>query len=451
MALDGIFIYAVNLELQNILGSFVDRVFQISRFEFVLVLRSFKRAIQLFISVNPSCPRINLTETIFSKQQFQSSFCRVLNRFLEGSCFVSAKQTGLDRILFLEFEHKNRVAENKSVVLVIEIMGKQSDLILIDKNSTKIVDSVKSSGDSFLKEQFFKKLSSSGKLNVLNCSLDQLMERIFSYRNFNLKKALLFTIEGISSVVARELALNFEDKLLVDFDEIEKSKLLKVLNKFKQIVAMQKFSFSVFLEGSLPKEFCWFELKQFENFLITKKFASASELLDFFYKKKFAIERFNQQRCNVMKRINDEIEKINKEKLSKSQQLAEFESFEVWKIYADLLSANLHRTEFGKTSITVENFYSGGEKIKIKLNPTKTIKQNVQYYYKKFKVYKHDYEVLRNQIVGLDGLILFLKGELELLNNAKMEAEVLNVMLNLSRRGFYSDKFVMKKLSKLNE
>lgn len=457
MALDGIFLHAVCLELQSCIMSRIDKLFQISKFEFVFELRRPKVKTQLLISVNPSSPRINLTNKVFSKIKNVAAFCAVLRKHLLGARLVEIKQRGFDRILFLEFETRNAIGDFKKFSLVVELMGKHSNLILLEKDSKRIIDVAKKFDGEFSKlgpiesKRVYRVVELQNKLNVLNCSLDRLLNRIFLHRNFNLSRAIIETIEGVSMVVARDLAFGFDDRPLIDFDENEKKEVFNVLKKFKEQVELNRFKFCVFLDENKPKEFCWFELKQFGNLLKIKQFESASELLDSFYDEKILIERINQQCYNVVKLIENRIKKANFKKNVRIKEFSEAENYEEYKLNADLLNANLYKIKKGDTSVLVENFYDDGKKMEIKLNSSKTPIQNLQSLYRKYRKFKVARSKLKGLIADCDDEIAFLNSELDLVLRAKNEDDVLGVFSDLIDQGFCKNRFVKNNLRKINK
>lgn len=442
MALDGIFLHAIYLELKNWIGSRVEKVLQIAKFDFLLEFRQPKDRAQLFISANPGFSRINFTKKEFKQQKESSRFFVILQDYLQGAWFVRTEQKGFDRVLFLEFKKSDDFGSVQKFVLAIEIIGKRSNLILFQKHDKKIVDAARWLNGELLKQRpvepgmVYCSVETQNKLNILSCDFDSVLRRLFLNSNLSFSRAIGETVEGVSPVVAREMALDFGQKPLIEFDEAERVAVVKVLENFKKLVESKEFKFFVFMDGVVPKEFCWFELKQFGSLLNAREFDSASELLEFFCDEKVSVERISHQRCNIIERIKNKIEQLSVEKFSKLGVISKIENFEKYRVYADLLSANLHRIKRGELSVKLENFFGGGEEIEISLDQAKTPMQNVQFYYKKFSELKAKCFKLKNEVADLDDLILFLKREFDLVLCAKTKSEVLAVLDNLASKGF---------------
>lgn len=432
MALDGIFLHAVNSELQNWVGSRVNNVFQVSKFNFVLELRFSNSKIGLLVSANPSCARVNLTKKEIKPTKNESAFFVGLCNIVKGCWLVESTQLGFDRVLFLEFEQRNEMAENKKLVLAVELVGKHSNLILFERQSRRIIDALVRFNDESLgfravePGRIYCPVGSQNKLNILTCNFNELIKKLFLNEKLKLSEALVATIEGVSPVVARELVFDVGDEFVLSFSEAEKKEFVETLKQFKKIIELKKFKFFAFLDGADPKEFCWFKLKQFGSLLTAKEFESASELLDYFYDEKVSVER-NSQRCyNIVKQIGVELEKMVSRKAGAVKELEELLSPELCKNYADLLNLNLKKIERGSLSVELKNVYGSGELVKIELNSEKTPSQNAQAYYKKFKELKAKRQSLQNLISGFDVEIALLKGKLNLALKKAQAAETDN-------------------------
>lgn len=446
MALDGIFLSAVNLELQDWINSRVDRVFQISKFEIVLVLRKPRERANVLISANASSARINFTKKEVSRVKIVPPFCVLLRKCLIGARLKKTEQLGFDRVLFLKFENRNEIGDLVNYVLAVELMGKHSNIILLEESSKKIIYAIKLSEEEVENARLirpkavYKLFNLQNKLNLENCSLKQLINRVFYNGSLNLSSALLKSIGGISPIVARELAFGLDDKTLDDFDESEKQEVLDILKKFKKRVVAHDFCFIALLDDEKPKEFCWFDLKQFGNLLNKKCFSSASELLEFFYDEKLKVERINQCCYNVVKRIKNEIEKVKNKKEIRQKELSEAENFDDYKKYADLLYSNIYKIKKGDEKIEVVDFYNNGEKLLIKLRSDKTPTQNIQHFYHLYKKSRNARQLLKNLISDCDDEVKFLESELDVVMRARSENDVFSVISDLEQCGVFKNK-----------
>lgn len=454
MALDGIFLSAINLQLQCLIGSRVNRIIQVSKFEVVFEFRKPGFQKQLLISANPSSARLNFSSKFFGKQNIQTNFCSLLCRRLIGAFLVESKQLGLDRILFLRFRARDEIGNFQEYDLAIEIMGKHSNIILVNRASGQIVDAIKLVDETMSqfrvvepKKPYFV-VERQNKLNLLSCSVNEVFSRVFSNSNLSLSRAFLASIEGVSPVVARELAFGFDEKAVGLFGELEKERVIEVLSDFKNMVESKKFCFVALMEGKKPREFCWFDVCQFGGLLRKKFFESASELLDFFYDEKMLIERINQRCFNVVKLIDREIDKAKNKKAIRQQELFEAKNHDEYRKYGDLLLANIHNIKKGDTKISVADFFEDGREIELSLDAAKTPSQNVKFYYRIYKKSKVARQKLVQLIGDCDDEIRFLQSERDLVLNAQTQQDVLAVVSDLVDQKYYKKtKVRLKKIS----
>lgn len=209
MALDGAFLYAVKNELQLLLGGRVEKVFQPSREEIIISIRTRSGSKKLYISANAGSARVHITSKQPDNPQTPPMFCMLMRKRLGSGKLIDIRQDGLERILFLDFECVNELGDIVTVTLACEIMGRCSNLILIDGNG-KIIDSIKRVDEDMSRERLvlpgmkYTMPPRDERLNFLTAASEEIINKLKDMPSAELSKALIRIFEGISPVLARE-------------------------------------------------------------------------------------------------------------------------------------------------------------------------------------------------------------------------------------------------------
>lgn len=212
MALDGVFLRHLKEEIgTSLLGTRVDRVFQPNRDELILAFRGFSAAYKLLISARANSARINLTTIPVENPQQPPMLCMLLRKKLQGAKLLEITQPDLERALMLKFDSVNELGDHVELTLAVEIMGRYSNIILVDENG-KIIDALKrvdaemSSERLVLPGLLYRLPPPQDKLSMLTCTVEEIMARIDALpRDMELSKALMSVLQGISPIIAREV------------------------------------------------------------------------------------------------------------------------------------------------------------------------------------------------------------------------------------------------------
>ena len=212
MALDGVFLRHLKEEIgTSLLGTRVDRVFQPNRDELILVFRGFSAAYKLLISARANSARVNLTTIPVENPQQPPMLCMLLRKKLQGAKLLEITQPDLERALMLKFDSVNELGDHVELTLAVEIMGRYSNIILVDENG-KIIDALKrvdaemSSERLVLPGLLYRLPPPQDKLSMLTCTVEEIMARIDALpRDMELSKALMSVLQGISPIIAREV------------------------------------------------------------------------------------------------------------------------------------------------------------------------------------------------------------------------------------------------------
>lgn len=443
MALDGIFLNTVKHELQNWIGGRIDRIYQPMSQEIVILLRRPRENIKLLISAASNCARIHFTKNSFSNPKTPPMFCMLLRKHLENGRLNSVSQEGFDRVINLEFETRNQIGNKVVYILAVEIMGRHSNIILYNKETGIIVDSIKRVNSSMSKQrqilpkEKYLSVPSQKKLNILNCDSAFIVNKVTEKKETFLDKALVSTIQGISPLVSRELSIGIENKILGDFDLNDKTILFDKIQTLKQKIKKREYVFVVLMNENKPKEFSYIDINQYGSAYGKKIFSTASELLDFFYSERDHIERLHQHSDNIINYLKGKISRAKRTLDVRIKELNNLSNKDEYRKYGDLLSANLSRIKKGQTVVKVENFYDSNKIISLEIDPSKTPYQNVQKYYKIYKKSKNARVKLNELILESQNEIEFLESELDLICRTTSEDEINGIMEELYEQNYY--------------
>lgn len=458
MGLDGLFLKAVEAEIALFKGARVEKIFQISSYEIVFVLKKFKQTKNLIVSAGSSVAKMHFTKNVlknFSKSYF---FETLLKSKLKRSWLLDVKQKGLDRVFSLKFKAKDEIGEEKNFVVCAEFLPRYSNIIFYEEKTLKILDAIKKiSLDSYEKRPVLPKLKfvplkCSKRLNLLEKDPLELLKAILNQKSLTLKDAILKTLEGFGTFTANVLSFKFKNKLVSCFSEKEKELLFEIFVFLQNIFKEKNFEFvAVFKEGVL-KEFSFFNVTGFcENYSV-KKFKSSQELLDFFYKEKDFLQRQLKTKNSVFKILKNEILKTKNTIKKREQELKKANEKKNYKEYADLLSANIFKIKKGQKEIEVEDFYNSNKKICLSLNPKYSAAKNVQNYYKTYKKAKTAKAKLKDLLKEAKSNLEFLKQEFSFLKGCTTTQEMQLILEEIKQEiknfNFIKQKPVKKQLEK---
>ncbi|MGN0467245.1 MAG: NFACT family protein [Acutalibacteraceae bacterium] len=448
MALDGIFLSKIKDELlAHAVGLRVDRVNQPTRDEIILNLRSKGGNYKLLICVSADSPRIHFTSHSIDNPAVPPMFCMFLRKHLTGALITDIRQSGLDRVLFIDFLAVNEIGDKVTLTMCIEIMGKCSNLILID-SSGKILDCAKrvdlttSSVRQVLPGLFYELPPAQNKLNIEKNSTEQIINKILSTENKLLSGALLSTLEGISPVIAREIAFRCTgDDLQVGLlDALQKEKLCEVLEEIKAKMHTEKSVYMLTQPDGRPKDIAFMPIAQYGLQLILKKYDSCSELLDDFYFERDRINRINHRGHELIRMLTTLIERTSRKINLQRQELKKCEDKETLRLYGELITANLHLLKKGSAFYEVPNYYDNMNTVRIPCNSALTPTENSNKYYKDYRKAKTAEVMLAKLITEGENEIAYLESVLDEISRADTDAELSAIRQELCQGGYVKNK-----------
>ena len=417
MSLDGTVVKNLVYEINNrVNGGRIDKIYQDDSNNLLINIRANGKRERLFISIYGS-PRMYFSEEIFDSPQNPPAFCMLLRKHLENNQILSVNQYKMDRIVEIHVKSRDELGLYSEKSLIIELMGKHSNVILIDNESKKIIDSLKrvnfnlSSVREILPGLIYNEEDISQGLDP--CEIESIINLIKDCEeNLNLKSFFLKNFTGISPQMCEEIEfrtnIDFKKNILsLNDDEIEI--LNKVfLNIFLDTKENKFVPIKIYRDG-IFKDFYSIDLKELSE-KDKEKIDSISSLLEEFYNSKFLRDSLGSKSKELRRAVKKHIDKINRKISNQSNELNLALNREKYKVYADLISSNFHRIEKGSNHVTVENFYNEMEEIEIPLDSKLDGPGNASKYYKK-------YSKLKNAAVYLEEQINIGKSEVEYLES----------------------------------
>ncbi len=446
MALDGIFLRHIKKEIEKeALGARVNQIYQPNRDELVLVLRTYGGAKKLLLSSRANSPRVNFCKGTPENPAQPPMFCMLLRKRLGGGKLTGVRQSGCDRVLFIDFDCINELGDLEGLSIVCEIMGMYSNLIVINRDTGIIIDAIKrvdltvSSKRLVLPNIRYELPQSQGKLNILEHSAAEIVEAARSLAaELPLSKALMQVIEGVSPIVARELEFRAGEGATNRVEGAARDRLLAAIEDLKRMAeTCGETPCIVYREDGRPMDFAFFPIKQYGDFAEVKLTEGYSATVDEFYEERDSRERMRVKSSSLQKLLTNLIDRISRKINKQRAELAQCGNREQLRIYGDLLHANLYRIERGASVVEVENFYDENNAvIQIKLNPAISPAANAQKYYKDYQKAKTAETVLAEQIKKGREELEYLGSVADALSRCESEKEISQIRDELTGQGY---------------
>ena len=413
MSFDGFFLHHMTEELRReLLGGRIQKINQPFEQELVLQIRSNRQSHKLLLSAHSVFGRVQLTDTTFENPAVPNTFIMVMRKYLQGAVIEAIQQVENDRILEISVSNKNEIGDSVAVTLVIEIMGKHSNIILLDKASCKIIEAIKHVGFSqnsyrtILPGSTYVAPPQTGSLNPFTVGDEKLFE-ILHTEDLEPKR-LQQIFQGLGRDTATELSGCLTTDRLKTFRAFFASPTQPSLTE-------KSFSALLFSDSKTPM-------------------STLSELLDTFYKDKAERDRVNQQASELIRRVENELEK-NRKKLGKQEEeLLATENAEEFRQKGELLTTFLHQVPNDQDQVELDNYYTG-EKIIISLDKALTPNQNAQRYFKRYQKLKEAVKHLTSLIEETRTTILYLESVETALAQASL-TEIAEIREELIQTGF---------------
>ena len=414
MSFDGFFLHHMVEELRReLVNGRIQKINQPFEQELVLQIRSNRQSHRLLLSAHPVFGRIQLTQTTFENPAQPSTFIMILRKYLQGALIESIEQVENDRIVEITVSNKNEIGDHIQATLIIEIMGKHSNILLVDKSSHKILEVIKHVGFS---QNSYRTLLP-GSTYIAPPSTESL-------NPFTIKDEKLFEILQTQETTAKHLQSLFQGLGRDTANELEKILVSDKLSTFRNFFSQE--TKPCLTETS-------FSPVPFAN-QVGEPFTSLSDLLDTYYKDKAERDRVKQQASELIRRVENELQK-NRHKLKKQEkELLATDNAEEFRQKGELLTTFLHQVPNDQDQVILDNYYTN-QPITIALDKALTPNQNAQRYFKRYQKLKEAVKYLTDLIEETKATILYLESVETVLNQAGLE-EIAEIREELIQTGF---------------
>lgn len=433
MALDGIFIYSILEELKyKLLGGRVEKVNQPEKDEIILCIKNNRKNYKLSISSSSVYPKIHITDKNKPNPLKPPIFCMVLRKYLNSSRLIEIRQLDTDRVVFLDFESSDELGFNSIYTLIVEIMGRHSNITLLRQRDNFIMDSIKhitpeiNSVRSLLPGIKYKFPPTSNKLNPFCFSKNEFKIFIQNRLKYIDKKFFSTVFTGVSNSFSKELfhrleSLNLCESLNI-FDETSITILYSFSSSTFNKLKNHEFYFISYKKDGKMKDFYCDNLTYLKDYE-ESHYTSPSKLVEEFYYEKDRADRLNNRSSDLQKLININLDRCNKKIKILKENIKDSLNKDIYRVYGELLTSNIYKIKNGCSHMRVQNYYEGNRYVDIKLDSNKTPSENIQRYFKKYNKLKKTEKAARKQ-----------------LNIANEELEYLNsVMTNIKNSDSYED------------
>lgn len=450
MALDGIFLRHIKNELEGMLiDARVSQVYEPNRDELIINLRTFDGNKRLLLSTRADSPRVGITKYSVENPDKPPMFCMLLRKRLTSAKLTAIRQPDLERMLFFDFDCVNELGDKVKLTLAVEIMGKHSNIVLIDGegvivDALKRVDVTLSSKRLVLPSLIYEMPPSQDKLSIESVTAEDILRAMELSDDSRLDKVILNTLTGVSPIVCRELAYMATgavdtDKDLMSYDEW--AKLAKALDDLREEVTNPK-DYALTLKNTQGKlfDFSFMPVSQYEDSVEKFEYNSFCEALDAFYHTRESLERMRVKSHALAKLVSNNIERLARKISVQKIELDKCQDREILRQKGDLIGANMHLIKKGTPFADVINFYDeNASTIRIALDVTKTPQQNAQKYYKDYAKAKTADKMLRVQIENSTEELLYLESVADEISRAESEQDLSAIRQELIAEGYLKE------------
>ncbi|MFB5271238.1 fibronectin-binding protein EfbA [Enterococcus hirae] len=437
MSFDGVFTHAMINELrETLLSGRISKIHQPYENEVVLVIRSRGKNQRLLLSAHPSYARIQITQIDYQNPDTPPNFVMMLRKHLDGANLESIEQIENDRVIHFHFTKRDELGDLQNIILIVELMGRHSTIILVNKESGKILDAIKHIGSS---QNTYRSLlpgvdyiapPEQNQLNPFSQEKEKVFHRL-SQMDLT-PKGIQQQFQGIGFDTAQELVARLterpNEKMLV-WQEFFTAIDTQLSPSLYEVAEKEYFT---------PINYRFFD----SNTQQKKMYPTLSALLDAFYQEKAEKDRAKQQGGELIRKIENEL-KRNRNKLKKREQtLKDSENAEDYRRDGELLTTFMAQVPRGANEVTLPNYYEEDRPITIKLDPALTPNQNAQKYF-------HRYQKLKNAVKLIGKQIEEAKNEIDYLESVLSQLEIAGPMdIEVIKEELTAEGYLKKKSSK---
>lgn len=455
MALDGLYLRALIKELKDtLINTRVDKITQPEKDEIILSFKINRKNVRLLLSANASYPRVNFIDYTKESPMKAPVFCMVLRKYLNTAVVKDIRQLNNDRVMMIDFESTDELGFNSIYTLMVEIMGRHSNITLVRKRDGLVMDCVKHiTPDINSYRVLYPGVNyvyppASNKADIFEISFEgfksKVLESFTEDAEIN-EKFFTKVVDGIGAPIAKEILFQLKEKNI----ELSVSNLKEIYDFLLDFLVGAKRG--EYVLGSYAVDG---ELKDFHciklDYLLQKNgqfeaFESPSALLEGFYHARDKVNRLQGRSHDMQKLVNNNIDRLEKKLQILNATLEECEEKPKYSLYGELITANIYAIKKGDKEVEVLNYYSEeGEYIKIPLDINKAPAENAQKYYKRYNKLKKAEENAYIQIEIAEGELAYLQSVLTNIENADTYKDLEDIKSELVETGYIAFKKSMK-------
>ena len=446
MAFDGITIANIVTELnQTITGGKINKIAQPENDELIITIKNQRKQYRLFLSASASLPLIYLTETNKPSPLTAPNFCMLLRKHIGSGKIIAIEQPGMERIIRFTIEHLNELGDLCTKYLIVEIMGKHSNIIFCNEED-QIIDSIKhvsahmSSVREVLPGRPYFIPETHSKLNPFVLTEEIFQEKIFP-RPVNVAKAIYTSITGISPLMAEEVCYRagIDGGIPTDgLEDVERVHLAHTFLRMVDDIRDGHFEPNIIYKGKEPVEFACFPLSQYQDYRAVS-YPSIFPVLETYYAEKNIVTKMRQKTVDLRKIVQNALERNVKKYQLQQKQLKDTEKKEKYRVWGELLNTYGYEVEPGAKSMEALNYYTN-EMIQIPLDETMTPQENAKKYFDKYSKLKRTKEALDTLLQETGDEIKHLESIAASLDIASSEEDLVQIKEEMMEYGYVKRK-----------
>lgn len=456
MAFDGITIAAMVRELNNNLaGGRINKIAQPESDELMITARGTEGQKRLLLSASASLPLIYFTEKNKVSPLTAPNFCMLLRKHIGSARIAGIQQPGLERVVEFALEHLNELGDPCKKVLILELMGKHSNLIFCD-DKNMILDSIKhvSSHMSSVREvlpgrEYFI-TKTQDKWDPLTITQEEFLEKVCK-KPVSAAKALYSSLTGLSPVIAEELCFRASidgNDAMLSLNEVSCIHLYHTLQRMMEDVKEGNFTPNIIYRGEEPVEYGVFLFQQYGPEYHSVSFDNVSSMLETYYASKNILTRIRQKSADLRKIVQTALERNRKKLILQQKQMKDTAKKEKYRVYGELINTYGYNLPEGSKSFQALNYYTN-EEITIPLDETLTPAQNSKKYFDRYTKLKRTEEALTTQLADTESEIEHLESISNALDIARSESDLAQIKEELTQYGYIKRHFSGKKGAKM--
>ena len=440
MPLDAVCLQAVTAELApQITGSRIEKIQQPSRDQAVLLLRGGRR---LLLSASGGQPRLHLTELPRDNPAQPPMFCMLLRKYLSGGIIEGVEQVPLERVVKLYISAADELGERSRFSLILEAFPRRANLILTDRDGRVLdclrrIDFEMNPDRQVLPGLFYRLPAPPDKSNPFTVT-----EREFSALAAAAGEGaaadtwLVEHFNGLSPLAAREIAFRACGEVAAPVMQVENA-LWQSLCAWRESVKENHFTPVMLKRGGAPMDFTYMAVGQYGGASESETYESFSALLDDFYAKREQVERVKQRGQELLKTASNAAARLRRKLAMQEKELSESRNRDTWRVYGELITANLYRMERGMSRLTAQNYYDpdGGE-VTIPLEARLSPQENAARYFKRYTKAKTAEKCITEQLEKGRTELQYVESVLQELSLAESEQDFKDIRAELTEGGY---------------